>query len=89
MHIIDLNYCYRPPPSQQKFNPILFLVSSRARRVSASGTVIVAACLALLGLVVAAFATVSRPHAMVVCQAESAPDPFSFDLQHQLVDADI
>ena len=37
--------------------------------MSASGTVIVAARLALLGLVVAAFATVSRPHAVAVCGA--------------------
>ena len=55
--------------------------------MSASGTVIVAARLALLGLVVAVFSTVSSPHAMSVRGAESARDPFSFYRQHQLVDA--
>ena len=55
--------------------------------MSASGTVIVAGRLALLGLVVSGFATVSRPHDVVVCGAESAQDPFSFDQRNQLVDA--
>ena len=53
----------------------------------ARGTVIVAAHIALLGLVVAVFATVSRPHGVAVRGSESAPDPFAFDFQHQLVDA--
>ena len=53
------------------------------------GTVIVAARLTLIGLVVAVFDTVSRPHAMDVRGAESSRDPFSFDRQHQLVDAEI
>ena len=54
-----------------------------------SGTIIVAACLALLGIVVAVFATVSRPHIMAVRGEESARDPFSFDRLHQLVNAKI
>ena len=89
MHILDLDYRYCPPPSQQKFIPIFVLVSSRAGRVCVSGTVIVAACIALLGLVVAVFATVSRPHAVAVCGEEYDRDQFSFDLRHQLVDAEI
>ena len=57
--------------------------------MSASGTVIVAARLSLLGLIVADFTTVSRPHAVAVSGAEPAWDPLAFDRQHQLVDADI
>ena len=57
--------------------------------MSASGTVIMATRLALLGLFVIGFATVSRPHAVAVRGAESAGDPFSFYRQHQLVDAEI
>ena len=57
--------------------------------MSASGTVIVTACLAILGLVVAVFATVSRPHAVAVRGTESTQDPFYFDFRHQLVDAEI
>ena len=57
--------------------------------MSASGNVIVAARLDLLGLVVAGFATVSRPHDMAVRGAEYARDPFYFDSRHQLVDAKI
>ena len=55
----------------------------------ARGTIIVAARLALLGPVVAVFATVSRPQAMAVRGAESAREPFAFDLRHQFVDAKI
>ena len=77
------------PPVTIKFIPIFVLVSSRAGRVRACGTVIVAACLYLLVLVVAVFITLSRPHAVSVRGAESAQDPFAFDLQHQLVDAKI
>ena len=57
--------------------------------MSPRGTIIVAAHLALLGPVVAVFANVSRPHTVAVRGAESARDPFSFDCQHQLVDAEI
>ena len=57
--------------------------------VSASDTAIVAARLALLGLVVAFFATVSRPHAVAVRGSESSREPFSFDCRHWLVDAEI
>ena len=78
-----------PPPSQQKSIPIFVLVFSRAGRMIAHGSVIVAACLTLLGLVVESFATVSRPHAVAVRGAESAWDPFAFDRRHQLVDAEI
>ena len=77
------------PPSQQIFIPIFVLVSYWSGRVSASGTVIVAACIALVGLVVAVFSAVSRTHAMAMCGAESARNQFSFDFQHQLVDAEI
>ena len=55
----------------------------------ARGAVIVSACLALLGLIVAVFATLSRPHVVAICRAHSAQDPFAFDLRHQLVDAEI
>ena len=53
------------------------------------GIVMVAARLALPGFVVAIFAAMSSPHAVAVRGAESAQDSFSFDLQHQLVDAEI
>ena len=53
------------------------------------GTVIVAACLALLSVVVAVFVTVSRSYAVAMCGAESAWDPFSFDGRHQLFDEEI
>ena len=61
----------------------------RTLRVIASGTVIVAACIALIGIVAADFSIVSRPHTVAVRGAESSQDPFSFDCQHQLVDAEI
>ena len=64
------NLSLAPPPSQQKFIPIFVLVFSWAGRVSVSGTVIVAARLAPLGLAVAGFAAVSRPHAVAVRVAE-------------------
>ena len=57
--------------------------------MSARGTVIVAARLALPGLVVAVFSTVSRPHTVAVRGAESDRDPFVFDFQHKLVHAEI
>ena len=57
--------------------------------MSAPGTVIVAACLALPGLVVLIFSTFSRPHAVFVRGVESAWDTFAFDFRRQLVDADI
>ena len=57
--------------------------------VSASDTAIVTARLALLGLVVAFFATVSMPHSVAVRGAESARDSFAFDRRDQLVDAEI
>ena len=50
--------------------------------MSVSGTVIVAVSLALLDLVIAGFATVSRPHAVAVRGAESSRDLFSFDPRH-------
>ena len=57
--------------------------------MSACGTVIVAACIALPGLVVENFAAVSRPHAVAVHGSESAQEPFAFDRRHQLVEAEI
>ena len=57
--------------------------------MSKSGTVIVASRIALLGLVIAGFATATRPHAVDVHGVESAQDPFSFDCRHQLVYAEI
>ena len=44
--------------------------------MSTRGTVIVAARLALLGIDVAVFATVSRPHAVALRGSESAREPF-------------
>ena len=55
----------------------------------ACGTVILATCIALLGLVVAVFATVFRPHAVAVCGVESAQYPFAFYHRHQLDDSEI
>ena len=55
----------------------------------ASGIIIEVARLALPGLVVAIFAAMSRPHAVAMCGAESARDPFAFDRRHQLLDAEI
>ena len=55
----------------------------------ACGTVILATCIALLGLVVAVFATVFRPHAVDVRGVESARDPFAFYHRHQLDDSEI
>ena len=47
--------------------------------MSARGTVTVAARIALLGIFVAIFATMSRPHDVAVPGVKSARDPFSFD----------
>ena len=57
--------------------------------MSASGIVIVAARLSLPGIVVAVFAAVSSTHDVAMCGTESSREPFDFDRQHQLVDADI
>ena len=48
-----------------------------------------AARIALPGLVVVIFSAVAIPHDVAMYGAESAQDPFAFDLRHQLVDAEI
>ena len=60
-------------PSQQKFIPIFFLVSSRAGRMSARGTDIVAARLALPDLVVALFLLCPGPTPWL-CAEQNPPE---------------
>ena len=89
LHNLDLDYRQFTPPSQQKCIPIFVPVSTRTGRIIARGIVILAACLALPGFVVAIFAAVASPHAVAVCGAESTWYPFAFDCRHQMVDAEI
>ena len=57
--------------------------------MSPRGTIIVAAHLALLGVVAEVFAVVSKTHSMAVRGSESARDPFTFDKQQQFIDVEI